>query len=431
MAPRQRSRHGNGQRQRTHAWIAIMASVIAVLLAGGAIWWAWAHHAHAPHPQASASAHTSTPPASSPGVIRGGSPNSATPTTSPSPTTAEQAQAIVDGMSLDERAAQLVMTPLAAGTAPSAIRTLIADEHIGSVILMGNWTSGVAGVREATDMLQSYASGPTRVLVATDQEGGQVQHLQGPGFETMPSEVAQGTMTLADLQAASRRWGEQLHMAGVHVDLAPCVDTVTIDRASNAPVGALDRDYGLDAAGNAQHAAAFVEGLRAAGVGAATKHFPGLGAVTGNTDFTTDGIVDTTTTRNGPEVQAFAQTIRAADPGMVMISLATYTTIDPDAPAAFSPTVIDGMVRGDIGYSGVVISDSLSASAVSAIAPADLGVRLVQAGGDLACVNDPAFTQPILEGLRARTRDDAAFAERVTQSARRVVALKLALGLAG
>ena len=70
-------------------------------------------------------------------------------------------------------------------------------------------------------------------------------------------------------------------------------------------------------------------------------------------------------------------------------------------------------------------------SAVSAIAPADLGVRLVQAGGDLACVNDPAFTQPILEGLRARTRDDAAFAERVTQSARRVVALKLALGLAG
>ena len=58
-------------------------------------------------------------------------------------------------------------------------------------------------------------------------------------------------------------------------------------------------------------------------------------------------------------------------------------------------------------------------------------MRLVQAGGDLACVNDPAFTQPILEGLRARTRDDAAFAERVTQSARRVVALKLALGLAG
>ena len=333
-------------------------------------------------------------------------------------------------MSLDERAAQLVMTPLAAGTDPSAIRALIADEHVGSVILMGNWTSGVAGVREATEMLQSYADGPTRVLVATDQEGGLVQHLQGPGFETMPSEVTQGTMALADLQAASRGWGEQLHMAGVHVDLAPCVDTVTIDRASNAPVGALDRDYGLDAAGNAQHAAAFVEGLRAAGVGAAAKHFPGLGAVTGNTDFTTDGIVDTTTTRNGPEVQAFAQAIRAADPGMVMISLATYTAIDPDEPAAFSPTVIDGMLRGDIGYGGVVISDSLSASAVSAIAPAELGVRLVQAGGDLACVNDPAFTQPILDGLRARARGDAAFAERVTQSARRVVALKLALGLA-
>ena len=109
------------------------------------------------------------------------------------------------------------MTPLAAGTDPSAIRALIADEHVGSVILMGNWTSGVAGVREATEMLQSYADGPTRVLVATDQEGGQVQHLQGPGFETMPSEVTQGMMPLANLQVASRGWGEQLHMAGVHV----------------------------------------------------------------------------------------------------------------------------------------------------------------------------------------------------------------------
>lgn len=425
MAQQQANRHGSEQRHRTHAWIAIVATVVALMLAVGAIWWAWAHHAHTPRPQATTPALTATP-----SVTPSGSPSGAAPTASPSPTAADRAQEIVDGMSLDERAAQLVMTPLAAGTDPSAIRALIADEHVGSVILMGNWTSGAAGVREATEMLQSYADGPTRVLVATDQEGGQVQHLQGPGFETMPSEVTQGMMTLANLQAASRGWGEQLHMAGVHVDLAPCVDTVTIDRASNAPVGALDRDYGLDAAGNAQHAAAFVEGLRAAGVGAAAKHFPGLGAVTGNTDFTTDGIVDTTTTRNGPEVQAFAQAIRAAEPGMVMISLATYTAIDPDEPAAFSPTVIDGMLRGDIGYGGVVISDSLSASAVSAIAPAELGVRLVQAGGDLACVNDPAFTQPILDGLRARARGDAAFAERVTQSARRVVALKLALGLA-
>ncbi len=427
MAQQQANRHGSEQRHRAHVWIAIVATVVALMLAGGAIWWAWAHRAHAPRPQATAASQTAAP---TPSAIPSGSPSSAAPTASPSPTAADRAQEIVDGMSLDERAAQLVMTPLAAGTDPSAIRALIADEHVGSVILMGNWTSGVAGVREATEMLQSYADGPTRVLVATDQEGGQVQHLQGPGFETMPSEVMQGMMTLANLQTASRDWGEQLHMAGVHVDLAPCVDTVTIDRASNAPVGALDRDYGLDAAGNAQHATAFVEGLRAAGVGAAAKHFPGLGAVTGNTDFTTDGIVDTTTTRNGPEVQAFAQAIRAADPGMVMISLATYTAIDPDEPAAFSPTVIDGMLRGDIGYGGVVISDSLSASAVSAIAPAELGVRLVQAGGGLACVNDPAFTQPILDGLRARARGDAAFAERVTQSARRVVALKLALGLA-
>ena len=236
-------------------------------------------------------------------------------------------------------------------------------------------------------------------------------------------------------------WSEDMADASVHVLLnVNFSDIIGIEKYSsvhygNKADGIVDRNHSTGRGG----AIPALGEIRNCHINVGTGHELTIRALselvvkavgfTGTVEFDTtkpDG-----TMRNGPEVQAFAQTIRAADPGMVMISLATYTAIDPDAPAAFSPTVIDGMVRGDIGYSGVVISDSLSASAVSAIAPADLGVRLVQAGGDLACVNDPAFTQPILEGLRARTRDDAAFAERVTQSARRVVALKLALGLAG
>ncbi len=148
MAQQQANRHGSEQRHRTHAWIAIVATVVALMLAVGAIWWAWAHHAHTPRPQATTPALTATP-----SVTPSGSPSGAAPTASPSPTAADRAQEIVDGMSLDERAAQLVMTPLAAGTDPSAIRALIADEHVGSVILMGNWPSGVAGVRRDAAVL--------------------------------------------------------------------------------------------------------------------------------------------------------------------------------------------------------------------------------------------------------------------------------------
>ena len=89
---------------------------------------------------------------------------------------------------------------------------------------------------------------------------------------------------------------------------------------------------------------------------------------------------------------------------MVMMSLATYQRIDSSAPAAFSSKIIDGTLRGSVGYDGVVISDSLSAAAVSGIATKDLGVRLVDAGGDLACIGDTSYVTPILDGIIARAQ---------------------------
>ena len=224
--------------------------------------------------------------------------------------------------------------------------------------------------------------------------------------------------------------GGQLKQAGINIDLAPVLGTVQVKRSSNAPIGALNRDFGLDSNGNAQHGIAFVEGMRDAGVGATVKHYPGLGAVTGNTDFTTEGILDTTTTLDDEEIGAFNTTIKQAKPAMVMMSLATYQRIDSSAPAAFSSKIIDGTLRGSVGYDGVVISDSLSAAAVSGIATKDLGVRLVDAGGDLACIGDTSYVTPILDGIIARAQSDPAFAKKVTASATRVMTLKYQMGLA-
>lgn len=100
--------------------------------------------------------------------------------------------------------------------------------------------------------------------------------------------------------------------------------------------------------------------------------------MTGNTDFTANGILDTTTTLDGPEISAFNSTLEAS-PSMVMMSLATYQAIDPNNPAVFSSTLVTGYLRGKIGFQGVVTSDSLSATALSGVQPSDLGVRLVEA----------------------------------------------------
>lgn len=335
----------------------------------------------------------------------------------------------VDAMTLDERIGQLVMAPLPAGSDPSTLRYLIVDQHVGSVLIIGNWNSGTTGVSAATSELQSYAPSNNRLLMTTDQEGGSVQHLSGNGFDTMPSATDQGTMDTAQLRQSAATWGAQLKSAGINVDLAPVVGTVTVDRSSNAPIGALNRDFGLDAAGNAKHAKAFIEGMSDSGVGSAVKHYPGLGSVTGNTDFTASGILDTTTTLDGPEISAFNSTLEAS-PSMVMMSLATYQAIDPDNPAVFSSTLVTGYLRGKIGFQGVVTSDSLSATALSGVQPSDLGVRLVEAGGDLACIGASSYVQPVLDGLNAKAAGDATFARKVQQSAIRVMTLKYEMGLA-
>ena len=426
----QQIKHG-GRRPRPSSAPTIIAAMLCVvaLVTAGTAWWMLRPQ------QKDTLEHLAQPQSSSSTLNRDKAPT-------PKPQKSQEHQKAADDspaakasraiatMSLDERAGQLIMAPMFAGGNPADLSALISTRHVGSVVLIGNWNNGTAAAKTAADALQSYAPSGNQLIVSTDQEGGQVQHLKGSGFDTMPSAVAQGQMSADTLRSSAKTWGGQLKQAGINIDLAPVLGTVQVKRSSNAPIGALNRDFGLDSNGNAQHGIAFVEGMRDAGVGATVKHYPGLGAVTGNTDFTTEGILDTTTTLDDEEIGAFNTTIKQAKPAMVMMSLATYQRIDSSAPAAFSSKIIDGTLRGSVGYDGVVISDSLSAAAVSGIATKDLGVRLVDAGGDLACIGDTSYATPILDGIIARAQSDPAFAKKVTASATRVMTLKYQMGLA-
>ena len=142
-----------------------------------------------------------------------------------------------------------------------------------------------------------------------------------------------------------------------------------------------------------------------------------------------DGCSSGTIMLDGREISAFNSTLEAS-PSMVMMSLATYQAIDPNNPAVFSSTLVTGYLRGKIGFQGVVTSDSLSATALSGVQPSDLGVRLVEAGGDLACIGASSYVQPVLDGLNAKAAGDATFARKVQQSAIRVMTLKYEMGLA-
>jgi beta-N-acetylhexosaminidase len=256
-----------------------------------------------------------------------------------------------------ERVGQLFMVDCPGTGVGQATLEAIDRNHVGSVIHdRTSWLS-VQQTAAITAQLQQYAPRGVGLFVATDQEGGLVQRLQGPGFSPIPSAVQQGTLAPSTLRADWRRWGAELRAAGINVNLGPVLDTVPPSLASNPPVGDLDREYGHDPATVGSHGLAVVQGLADAGGDATVKHFPGLGLVSGNTDLTS-GVLDTVTTRHDPYLSPFATAINHGVP-FVMMSTAIYTRIDPDRPATFSPTIVTGMLRGDLGFRGVVISDDV------------------------------------------------------------------------
>lgn len=354
-------------------------------------------------------------------------------TTAPVPTTASPASpgtaactALAASLPLREQAGQLVMGVVTEGLDEAETRS-IRTAQLGSVILMGTSEAGVSGTRARTDAIRGLA-GPTGLLIAVDQEGGLVQRLKGPGFDTIPAAKEQATWAPAELTAKAAAWGGQLKAAGVNLDLAPVADVVPAGQTStNEPIGKLGRGYGTTPQAVGPRVTAFIRGLQQAGVGASVKHFPTLGRVTGNTDFAA-GVDDTVTTATDPALGPFKDAI-AADVESVMVATARYTRIDASSLAAFSPKVI-GILRGDLGYSGVVISDDLGvAKAVADVRPQDRAVRFVRAGGDLAISVQPSVATSMVEGLVAAAEADPAFRSRVGESATRVLALKARLGV--
>lgn len=377
-------------------------------------------------PPSSAAPTTSTP--TTPGTTE------AEPTpTEPADGTLAACVATVERLDVEDRVGQLFMlskdtqTPVDEG-----FRTLLADTRTGSVVLLGQTQAGVDGVAQLTAALRQAAPAPegVGVLIAADQEGGLVQRLQGPGFDRIPTALEQASLSDADLRAAAARWGAQLSAAGVDANLAPVAGVVPADHvATNEPIGKLSRQYGSTVQEVAPKVAAFVGGMDEAGVATSLKHFPGLGRVVGNTDFSA-GVVDSETTRDDPDLQSFAgEAGQEAD--MVMVATAAYDLIDPGVPAAFSPVVIQEMLRDDLGFDGVVIADDLGeAQQVADVPPGERALRFLHAGGDIVINAAPQIHREMFQAVRDEVASDPGFAADVDAKVARILAMKDRRGIA-
>ncbi|OYN92538.1 glycoside hydrolase family 3 N-terminal domain-containing protein [Parenemella sanctibonifatiensis] len=352
------------------------------------------------------------------------------------PPEVSQCRSIVEHLPLELQVGQLLMLGVQTNSGVGEdLFEVMRSTNTGSILLLGNYTGGVSGVRELTDQVRESSGVPLPLAVAADQEGGQVQRLRGSGFDRIPSAAEQAELDPDELRAEAETWATQLKDAGVDWNLAPVGDVVPQDKmTTNEPIGRLDRGYGSDPAAVAVQVEAFIEGMDAAGMGTSVKHFPGLGEVEGNTDLSAD-VRDEVTGPDSPSLTIFQQAI-AAGADMVMISSATYTRIDPDHPGVYSPALIEQLLREQLGYGGLVISDDLGEAEAAAQLPSgeavpagERAVLFIQAGGDLVINANPALQQEMADALLAKAEADPAFRERITESASRVLGAKAARGL--
>ena len=372
----------------------------------------------------------SSGPAKAPGQSSSPAPT-ATPTAVPT-STPSCPDHVFAAMTEDQRIGQLFLMGLANDQLGAAELTEIQADHVGSVWFVDRTYAGVAGVRAVASAVQTQASGPAtagvRFFVAANQEGGIIQALQGPGFSTIPSALTQGTWSTALLQTQATAWGQQLAAAGVNLNFAPVMDVVPPGYdGQNQPIGALQREYGHDPGTVAAHGSAFIAGMHAAGVAVTLKHFPGLGRVTGNTDYV--AATDTQTIADDPYLQSFKAGITAGSDN-VMVAIATFTRIDANRIAAFSPAVIGQMLRSQLGFQGVVMSDDLGATAAVASIPAGTrAIDFLSAGGDFVVSKTASATHAMVLAVRATAAGNTAFRAAVENAALRIVREKQAFGL--
>jgi len=338
-------------------------------------------------------------------------------------------EVLFESLSVDQKIGQLLMVALDVGGDVDGLVDLVSKGRVTGVLLLGNGWS-VTDVSDASAALNKQAARqPVGLYIAVDQEGGVVQRLSGSGFSKIPAAKKQGTWSAAKLTTSARTWAEELRSAGVNLNFAPVADTVPSSMVStNKPIGVLGRNFSTNPKVVSRQAAAFIEGMKAAGIQTCVKHFPGLGRVTGNTDFSSKGITDGTTKRNDSYVRAFAEAMEAG-PDMVMMSLATYSKIDSKRPAVFSPKVINDLLRGELGWEGVVITDALNAAAVKSTAVGKRGVAFIKAGGDIAIIPGVSDLKKAAAGIKNEMEANEDFAAQVDAAVWRVLKAKAAAGL--
>jgi beta-N-acetylhexosaminidase len=319
------------------------------------------------------------------------------------------------------RLADAVLIPPFPGHTPPRWILSALESGLAGVTLFGPNVSDPEQISLLTSALRGSSDEP---VIAIDEEGGDVTRVTYWSGSLYPGNAALGAIDDPELtERVHRAIGTDLATLGINVDLAPCVDV--LDEAENPAIGT--RSFGSDPALVSRHAAAAVLGLQAAGVAATAKHFPGHGSTRSDTHevvASISGDLAEVWRRDLPPFQASI----AAGAAAIMPGHLRLPELTGELPASLSPAAMTGLLRGELGFSGVIISDALEMRAVSRrYGIAEAAVMAIIAGVDLLCLGRDTSEEiyhAIVAALSEAVRAGRLPADRLEDAADRVARLR-------
>lgn len=291
-------------------------------------------------------------------------------------------------------------------------------EGLASVGLFGR---NIASPEQLAALTAQLRAERDDVLVAIDEEGGDVTRLEVRTGSSFPGNHALGAVDDVELtREVAAELGRRLAACGVNLNWAPSADVNS--NPSNPVIGV--RSFGADTALVARHTAAYVTGLQSAGVAACTKHFPGHGDTAVDSHHALPRIDADATTLAERELSPFRAAIAAGTRAMMSAHI-LIPALDPDRPATLSHGILTDLLRGDLGYTGLIVTDGMEMQAISATYGIERGsVLAIAAGADAICVGgglcDDGTVQRLRDALVMAVRSGELPEERLADAAERV-----------
>ncbi len=343
-------------------------------------------------------------------------------TPAPPPTPDEYARTLVQHLTLDQELEQMQMVGFDGTTATPDLMRMVGEQYAGGVLFFGSNIQTANQVRALNATIQKAA--PIPLAIAVDQEGGSVNRFWGI-VGPLPS-----AGSLPDPDAAYARGvydAGYLHDMGFNLNLAPVVDV----GKENPQIG--DRSFSADPARVADMASAYLVGLQASGtVSACLKHYPGLGATNVDPHYGMPMLNRSKDDWERNDLEPYRRLFAIVDVRAVMVTHEMIPAVDPQLPSSLSPAILDGVLRQELGYDGVVITDSLYMGALNQRWSINQSIVLaVKAGADMLFgpVGGPYHMQLTIGVLKQAIADGELSRERIDTSARRILAMKIRMGL--